>query len=934
MSISSHLSKFERILPHGTQWKLVTSEWLVLHLREGAVYLLDSKGNREIPMGGITVYPPGSQLTLMASVLGQAVFCGIAIRIESLMGFLTAIERRCLEFEVPRQCTPFIELTAEQPIAKRMAQLFATNSAATLSQRLAFAQAFAELVTPQLGVALTKETVAQGNQQDAIGRLRDLVRNTPESELSRLSLRDLSKMLHCCERHTSRLFREEFGTGFVNYVSELRLKKACDLLLKSNSKIIDVALESGHGSLAHFSFVFKKRFSVTPKEWRRTHRQQTRRSVRADVMPLITAVMVILFSVLGSPKGVGAPASTNSSATPGQAVTNRATTNAPAPRVLKFNVDHYEVTGNTVLSPNVISKVLAPFTGQDVDIGRITNAMAALQAEYFQRGYVTAKVSVPPQSITNRTIQFNVLEGKVTAVKVLHNHFFSSNNIMRTLPYVKTLVSSNRMLNAKVFQTELDRANSNPDRQISPEVRAGLEPGTSALILDVKDRLPMHGRLEFDNYSPPGTPELRLNANGSYGNLWDLDHSLGLQYGFSPDKMKPSMDRTHLLLADIDSPEVAYYSGFYRAPLGAPEAVEKQIAENRNAFGYNETTKQFVPPPATGRPEFTAYASRSTTGPTMDGPTTTVVNTSLLQIQQQMISQQYTSQTTAGGRLTIPLPEWEDIQSSWSIGMDYKSDKVVSLPTNYFYYTTIVTHGNGSSTPPTITKSTVAIAGTATYPSLNYTPLFLGWTGSRQDHWLQFGTAGNRANQMNAGVSVVAGAGGLFAGRRTFPSLISNSKDATTAFFAIRPQLSRLQTLPHNFSLYANVSGQWANEPLLNLEQLELGGNGSIRGYREGELYADAGWIGQLELRSPVYWRGGSKRIGTQLTAFADYGEGYTLDVASGKSSQSLSGVGAGVNFNLGPWLESHVLLAWPLMDSAFSRAGRLRISFSISAQL
>ena len=89
-------------------------------------------------------------------------------------------------------------------------------------------------------------------------------------------------------------------------------------------------------------------------------------------------------------------------------------------------------------------------------------------------------------------------------------------------------------------------------------------------------------------------------------------------------------------------------------------------------------------PPAIGRPEFTAYASRSTTGPTIYGPVSQVVNTSLLKINQQLTSQQYTSQTTAGGRLSFPLPEWHGLQSSWSIGMDYKEDKVVTLPTNNF----------------------------------------------------------------------------------------------------------------------------------------------------------------------------------------------------------------------------------------------------------
>ncbi len=992
----AHLSKFERILLNGAEWHLAAQDWVVLQLCEGIAYAFDSKASKELPLGGVIVCPPKSQITLTASVLGRARFRGMAIRVGSLTGFLTAPERQCLETEVARQCAPFLGLPADHALAGRVTLMFAQTGAPTLSNRLAFAQAFAELVEPQLLVALKEGIKNEENQMEAKMRLRHFIRQIPESELTGLSLAELAKELHCCERHVSRLFKEEWGTSFPSYVSGLRLKKACQLLLQGNLKIIDVALESGHGSLAHFNYVFKRRFHKTPTEWREQQTATPRRPSRARPLQLAAAMVCLLLSLAGFSRCIGAegagvsstnapvPAAPNTIATnavgraslpaiglaavgvePSHtnavAATNTASTNAASATVAdginaagstnttgtnaaaeyKFRLDRFDVRGNTLLASNVISRVLAPFTCEPVDmdtfIGKITNGLGALQLEYFHRGWYTVKVAFPPQKPTNGVVIYQVTEGKLAAVRILHNRYFGSNNIMAALPYLKKIESENGILNSLIFQTELDRANSNPDRQIPlPEVRPGLEPGTSALILDVKDRLPLHGRVDLDNYSPPGTPELRVNANASYGNLWDLEHTLGLQYGFSPELMKPSLgDGTHVSLNPLDGPTVAYYSGFYRAPFGSPAEVESQIAQNPNNFGYNETTKQFVQPPAIGRPEFTAYASRSTTGPTIYGPVSQVVNTSLLKINQQLTSQQYTSQTTAGGRLSFPLPEWHGLQSSWSIGMDYKEDKVVTLPTNNFYYTTIVTHGNNSSAPPTITHSSIAIGGVETYPSLQYTPFFLGWTGSRRDHWGQTAATSNLWSESDGGLSLVAGTGGTFSRDRAFPYLIANTTEATTEFFAVRPQLSRTQVLPDNFTLFASMAGQWANEPLLNLEQFELGGNASIPGYREGELYADTGWLGQLELRSPTYWRGGSKRIGMQLTAFTDYGEGYQLDQSAAPNAhQALWGTGAGVNFHFGAHVESHILIGWPLMNSAFTTSGHERISFSLSAQL
>ena len=114
------------------------------------------------------------------------------------------------------------------------------------------------------------------------------------------------------------------------------------------------------------------------------------------------------------------------------------------------------------------------------------------------------------------------------------------------------------------------------------------------------------------------------------------------------------------------------------------------------------------------------------------------------------------------------------------------------------------------------------------------------------------------------------------------------------SFMAVRPQLSRTQVLPDNFTLYGNLAGQWANEPLLNLEQFELGGNASVRGYREGELYADTGWLGQLELRSPTYWRGtNAVKIGTQTHRVHRLRPGLSLDQTTAQTSDSLFGAPA-----------------------------------------
>ena len=49
----------------------------------------------------------------------------------------------------------------------------------------------------------------------------------------------------------------------------MRLQKARQMLQESDARMIYVAMESGFRHLSLFNAVFKKRFGLTPSEWRR-----------------------------------------------------------------------------------------------------------------------------------------------------------------------------------------------------------------------------------------------------------------------------------------------------------------------------------------------------------------------------------------------------------------------------------------------------------------------------------------------------------------------------------------------------------------------------------------------------------------------------------------------------------------------------------------
>ena len=228
-------------------------------------------------------------------------------------------------------------------------------------------------------------------------------------------------------------------------------------------------------------------------------------------------------------------------ATNTSAATNRvaiaSVTNAPARKPVgpTFDVRGYLVEGNYSVLPPEKFGMLSNYTG-NVDFARVREGLGALQLLYRDLGFVTISVTLPKQKLTNGIVQVKVVEGRLAHIKVTGNLHYSYHNILRALPSLDT----NILLNTKWFQPELDRANQNQDRQIYPVISPGLEPGTSDLTLQVKDRLPLHGHMEINDKSTPGTPLLRVDTAIQYNNLWQREHQIGFDYTFSPQQMKSS----------------------------------------------------------------------------------------------------------------------------------------------------------------------------------------------------------------------------------------------------------------------------------------------------------------------------------------------------------------------------------------------------------
>jgi hemolysin activation/secretion protein len=222
-----------------------------------------------------------------------------------------------------------------------------------------------------------------------------------------------------------------------------------------------------------------------------------------------------------------------------------ATSSTTAQDEQKFYIREYRVGGAARLKSLEVGEAVYPYLGPGRTAQDVEQARQALEKIYHDRGYETVSVQIPQQDPSRGVIRLNVVEGKVGRLRVNGAKWFLPSRIKSEVPSV----AEGSVPNLKQVGKEMIAVNRLADRRITPELRAGFEPGTVDIDLNVEDEVPLHGSLELNNRYSADTTELRLNGALSYGNLFQKGHTIGANFQIAPENIDDAL----------------VYSGYYMA---------------------------------------------------------------------------------------------------------------------------------------------------------------------------------------------------------------------------------------------------------------------------------------------------------------------------------------------------------------------------------
>ena len=212
----------------------------------------------------------------------------------------------------------------------------------------------------------------------------------------------------------------------------------------------------------------------------------------------------------------------------------------------KFFIKKIKLSGNTVISDEILMPIVDLGEGKDVDL-TILNTMAnKISALYSTKGYLLARAFVPKQEIVDGIVEIIITEGRINEVLVQGSKKLSKEKIAQRMK----IVQEEGALQEQTLERVLLELNELMGVNVTTVLKPGALPGTSDLVLEVTESKPYAISFDSDNFGSQYTGEVRFGFSATHANIFTLGDQFSARYTRS-------------------NGELNSYSPFYTFPVNA-----------------------------------------------------------------------------------------------------------------------------------------------------------------------------------------------------------------------------------------------------------------------------------------------------------------------------------------------------------------------------
>jgi len=235
-----------------------------------------------------------------------------------------------------------------------------------------------------------------------------------------------------------------------------------------------------------------------------------------------------------------------------------------------LDVTEIQVLGSTVLTPEEIRAIVEPLEGRVLSLAQLRQVGDTITEIYLERGYITSRAILPPQTVVDGLVKIEVLEGILGEIQI--------EGLKRLNPsYLKSRIrlGADQPLDTASLENQLRLLRANPLLEnVEASLRASQQEGESILVVRVTEADPFDVSVNIDNYSPPSVGSERAGVTVVHRNLTGNGDLFVASYN--------SAD----LIGDGDSEVLDF---IYNFPINAMNGtVQLRAAPNRNSITQAE----------------------------------------------------------------------------------------------------------------------------------------------------------------------------------------------------------------------------------------------------------------------------------------------------------------------------------------------------------
>ncbi len=187
--------------------------------------------------------------------------------LESVLTFIK--DNRIHDIEgVKYACLQMIDFICADPEIHQQTGLDSFHTLKTEIEKIASFQSMQEYVKQKINGAIYEHLEKANQYSHSISKA---VAYISKYYMQPINLTNVAAYVHLNPEYFCRLFKEETGNNFSNYLAGVRLNKAVELLKRTDLKVREIAEMVGYPNLSYFSTLFKKYYGVSPFDYRNQH---------------------------------------------------------------------------------------------------------------------------------------------------------------------------------------------------------------------------------------------------------------------------------------------------------------------------------------------------------------------------------------------------------------------------------------------------------------------------------------------------------------------------------------------------------------------------------------------------------------------------------------------------------------------------------------